>query len=199
MLLCVVHLARQCDFGGRHARRTAPSSAAGSGRRQPGERALPNEIALELGQGAKDMEDELAARRGGIDVFLQTAEADVAPLELGDGVDEMAQRAPQSIEFPDDQRVARSQVVEDPGQLRTFVEGATGGVHKQAVAASRAKRVELQVGVLIGGGYPRGSRAGAAWRGSVSETVVFGTRASIARNSLSGSTADALEPQPQGS
>ena len=28
------------------------------------------------------MEDELAARRGGVDVFLQTAEADVASLEL---------------------------------------------------------------------------------------------------------------------
>src|SRR5216683_2601036 len=99
MLLCVVHLASQCDFGGRHARRTAPSAAAGSGCFQPGERALPNEVALELRQGAKDVEDELAARRGGIDVFLQTAETDVATLELGDRVDQMAQRATQSIEL----------------------------------------------------------------------------------------------------
>jgi len=44
MLLHVVHLARQCDFGGRHAPRPAPSAAAGPGSRQAGERALANEV-----------------------------------------------------------------------------------------------------------------------------------------------------------
>src|ERR1700736_5936432 len=117
MLLCVVHLTRQCDFGGRHAPWPAPSAATSSGRRQPCERPLPNEITLELGQRAKDMEDELAAWGGGIDVFLDAAEPDVATLKLGNGVDEMPQRASQSIEFPDYQRVARSQIVEDLGEL----------------------------------------------------------------------------------
>jgi hypothetical protein len=37
---------------------------------------LADEVALELGQGGKDMEDELAARGGGIDRILQAAEAD---------------------------------------------------------------------------------------------------------------------------
>ena len=101
------------------------------------------------------MEDELAARRGGIDVFLQTAEPDVAALKLSDGVHEMAQRATQPIELPNDQRVARPQMVENLGQLRSFVEGAAGRVHKQAVAVSRAKSIELQVGVLVGGRYAR--------------------------------------------
>jgi hypothetical protein len=60
---------------------------------------LANEIALQLGKGAKDMEDALATRRGRIDVFLQTVEADVAPLELGDGIDERRSERPSRSSF----------------------------------------------------------------------------------------------------
>jgi len=35
------------------------------------------------------VEDQLAARRRGVDILLQAAEADVATLELGNRVDQM--------------------------------------------------------------------------------------------------------------
>jgi hypothetical protein len=44
---------------------------------------LANDVALKLGQSAEDMEDQLAARRCGVDILLQAAEGDVATLELG--------------------------------------------------------------------------------------------------------------------
>src|SRR5437870_5713533 len=127
MLLRVVHLTSERDFGRRHARRPAPSTASGSRGGQSRQRALANEVALELRQGAEDVKDELATRRGRVDVLLQTAEADIAPLEFGDRVDQVTQRTSQSVELPDDEGVGRSQLVEDFSQLRAVVERATGG------------------------------------------------------------------------
>jgi hypothetical protein len=46
------------------------------GRGQPGDRALADQVAFELGQGGEDVEDELAARGGGIDRLLEAAEPD---------------------------------------------------------------------------------------------------------------------------
>ena len=42
--------------------RPPPESSTGACRGQPGMGPLPDQIALELGQGAEDVEDELAAR-----------------------------------------------------------------------------------------------------------------------------------------
>jgi hypothetical protein len=89
MLLRVVHLTSDRDFGRRHARRPAPGAASSSRGGQPGQRSLPDEVALELRQGAEDVKDELAARRRCVDVLLQTAEADIAPLEVGNRVDQV--------------------------------------------------------------------------------------------------------------
>jgi hypothetical protein len=44
---------------------------SGSCRLEAGARPLADEIALELGQRAEDMENEFPARRGGVDRFLQ--------------------------------------------------------------------------------------------------------------------------------
>jgi hypothetical protein len=41
----------------------------------------------EAAPGHLHVKYELAARRGGVDVLLQTAEADIAPLEVRDRVD----------------------------------------------------------------------------------------------------------------
>src|SRR5712692_3436416 len=95
MLLRVVHLTSERDFGRRHARRPAASAASGSRGGQAGQRALANEVALEFRQCPEDVKDELATWRGRVDVLLQTAETNIAALEFGDRVDEMAQRATQ--------------------------------------------------------------------------------------------------------
>jgi hypothetical protein len=62
------------------------------------------------------MEDELAARRGGVDRLLEAAEPDAALGQAGDGVDQVAQGAAEAVQFPDDQGVAGSELVKDLGE-----------------------------------------------------------------------------------
>jgi hypothetical protein len=52
------------------------------------------------------MEDELAAGGGGVDCLLEAAEPDAALGQTSDGVDQMAQRSAEPVQFPDDQGVA---------------------------------------------------------------------------------------------
>src|SRR5512142_710882 len=72
--------------------------------------ALPDQVAFELSERAEDVEDQLAAAGGGIDLLLQRLEADPPLLKQGDGVDEVAQRAAQPVQPPDDEGVARAHV-----------------------------------------------------------------------------------------
>jgi hypothetical protein len=53
-------------------------AAAGPGRGQPSSGAFADELAFELGQGGEHVEDELAARGGGVDCLLEAAEPDAA-------------------------------------------------------------------------------------------------------------------------
>src|SRR6266851_5033234 len=114
VLARVVHLAGECEFRWRHTRWSAALTSSGSRRSQACQSALANEVALKLGRRAEDVEDQLAARRRGIDILLQAAEANVATLKLGDGVDQMPQRASQPVQFPDHERVTWPQLFENP-------------------------------------------------------------------------------------
>jgi hypothetical protein len=78
-------------------------AAPGPGRGQPSGGAFADEVAFELGQGREDVEDELAARGGGVDRLLEAPEPDPLLGQAGDGVDQMPQRAAEAVEFPDDQ------------------------------------------------------------------------------------------------
>jgi enoyl-CoA hydratase/carnithine racemase len=66
-------------------------AAPGPGGGQPSRRALADQVAFELGQSGKHVKDELAARRGRVDRFLQAPEADPALSQASDGVDQMPQ------------------------------------------------------------------------------------------------------------
>ena len=94
-------------------RRPAAAAATGPGRGQPGGGAFADEISFELGQGGKDVEDELAAGGGGVDRLLEAAEADAALGQAGDGVDQMPQRPSKPVELPDHQGVAGPQLVQE--------------------------------------------------------------------------------------
>src|ERR687886_2456521 len=107
----VVQVAGERELGGHTLLGRPPRAAAGSCCSKPGQRALTDQIALELGEGAEDVEDELAAKGGGVDALLEAAEADISLLELGDGVNQVPQRTSQAIKFPNHQRVARPQLV----------------------------------------------------------------------------------------
>jgi hypothetical protein len=98
------------------------------------------------------VEDELAAGGGGVDRLLQAAEPDAAVSEAGDGVDQVAQGAAEAVEFPDDQGIARAQVVEELGEGGAVGAGAAGGLGEHPVAAGRRELVDLELGLLVGGG-----------------------------------------------
>jgi len=56
--------------------------------------SLPDEVTLELGQRADDVEDELAATRPGVQLLLQAPEVDALLVKLPDGLDEVLERPP---------------------------------------------------------------------------------------------------------
>jgi hypothetical protein len=155
VLAGVVHLPRECEFRWRHTRWSAACTSSGSRRSQSCQSALANDVALKLGQSAEDVEDQLASRRRGIDVLLQAAEANVAALDLGDGVDQMPQRASQPIQFPDHECVTWPQLVENVRQRWALIERTTSGIGEDAKAAGSLEGVMLQVRVLVGSGHTR--------------------------------------------
>jgi hypothetical protein len=127
-------------------------AAAGSGGGQPGAGAFADEVAFELGQGGEDVEDELAAGGGGVDRLLQAAEPDAALGQAGDGVDQVAQGAAEAVELPNDQGVTRAQLVQELLEDGAVGAGAAGGLGEHPVAAGRLQGVDLELGLLVGGG-----------------------------------------------
>jgi hypothetical protein len=120
----------------------------GSGGSQPGGGAF----AFELGQGREHVEHELAAGGGGVDCLLEAAEPDAALGQVGDGVDQVAQGAAEAIQLPHHEGVAGAQLVEQLGEGGAVGAGAAGGLGEDPVAAGVLEGVDLELGVLVGGG-----------------------------------------------
>ena len=89
---------------------------------------------------------------GGVDCLLEAAEPDAALGKPGDGVDQVPQRAAETVEFPDDQSVSGAELVQELLEDRTVAAGAAGGLGVHPVAARSGQRVDLKVGLLVGGG-----------------------------------------------
>jgi hypothetical protein len=66
----------------------------------------------------------------------------------------VAQGAAEAVELPDDQGVARAQLVQDLGEGGPVGVCATGGLGEDPVAAGPLEGVDLELGVLVGGGDP---------------------------------------------
>jgi hypothetical protein len=149
VLAAVVQLAGDGRLRRRHDRGPAALPAPGAGGGQAGGGALPDEIALELGQRAEEVEHQPAALRGGVDALAEALEAHAPALEVADDVQQVAQGAAQPVELPDQERVAGAELVEHLRQLRSGRQGAAGGIHEDAVAAGGAQGVELEVRRLL--------------------------------------------------
>jgi hypothetical protein len=137
--------------GGHHRGPAAPA-APGPGRGQPGAGAFADQVALELGQGGEDVEDELAAGSGGVDRLLEAAEPDAAVGQAGDGVDQMTQGAAEPIQLPHDQGVAGAELVQQLLEGGAVGAGAAGGLGEHPIAAGRREGVDLELWLLVGGG-----------------------------------------------
>ena len=97
-------------------------------------------------------EDELAAGGGGVDRLLEAAEPDPAVSQAGDGVDQVPQGPAEPVELPDDQGVAGAELVQELLEGGAVGAGAAGGLGEHPVAAGTLQGVDLEVGLLVGGG-----------------------------------------------
>jgi hypothetical protein len=144
-----MHLPCHLELVAGQHRRPAAAAAAGAGRGQPGAGALADQVAFELGQGGEHVEDELAARSGGIDRLLQAAKPDTALSEVGDGVDQVPQRPAQPIKLPHHQGVAGAELVQGLVEDWAVGAGAAGRFGEDPVAAGRGEGVDLEVWLLV--------------------------------------------------
>src|SRR5215218_3657956 len=88
-----VELFHQSDlFGGEGFAPAAPASP-GSGSGKTGLGTLTDGVALELGKGAEDVDDELPAAGRGVDLLGEALEADALAVELRDRLNEVRERA----------------------------------------------------------------------------------------------------------
>lgn len=131
---------------------TTTEPTSGSSRPQSRMRPLLDQVALELRQRTKDMEDELAAGGGGIDLLGETFEANSPPLQLGDGLDQVLERAAQPIESPDDQGVALPYIRERLIESRSALLGAGHDVSMDRLTPRRGEGILLQIEDLFPGG-----------------------------------------------
>jgi hypothetical protein len=160
-------------------------TTAGPSSSQPSRCTFADEVAFELGQGGEHMEDELAARRGGVDRFLQAAEPNPMLGKAGDGVDQMPQGAAEAIQFPHDQGVTRPQLVQDLGESGSVGAGAAGSLGEHPIAAGLLQGVDLELGVLVGGG-DAGIAEQVSHGGSVAEPCDRGGCATLISDTSSG-------------
>jgi hypothetical protein len=74
------------------------------------------------------------------------AEPHAAVGQAGDGVDQLSEGAAEPVEVPDDQGVARAQLVEELLEDRAVGAGAAGGLGEHPVAAGTLEGVHLELG-----------------------------------------------------
>ena len=70
-------------------------------------------------------------------------------LEGGDRPDEVLERPPEAIEFPDDEGIARAEEGEGSRQAGAIILGPAGHVGEDPRAAGRGEGIALQVEVLV--------------------------------------------------
>jgi len=121
-----MHLLGHLELVAGQHRRPAAAAATGPGSGQPSAGAFADQVAFELGQGSEHVEDELAAGGGGVDGLLQAAESDPALGQLGEGVDQVAQRPAQAVQLLHHQGVAGAELVQDLVEDWAVGAGAAG-------------------------------------------------------------------------
>jgi hypothetical protein len=109
----------------------------------------------------------LPLRGGGVDDAVgQRLHAHTPLVEGGDDVDQVARVAAEPVDLPGDQGVAGAQVIEAGLPLGPVGAGACGAVDVGLQAALGGQGVELEAGVLVGGGHPRVADLVAHWPGA---------------------------------
>ena len=114
--------------------------------------SFADQVALELGEGGEDMENEPPGRRAGFNLLGQGFEVDLTLFELCDKADEVGQIAPKPVEPPDDEGVSLAEAFEASFKLRPadVLAACLFFVHLPAFGVLEG--VPLQVERLVVGG-----------------------------------------------
>ena len=119
---------------------------------QPGLRAFPDQGALELGDGAEDLQGEAALRAGGVDRVAERAEPRPPGIERLDDLEQVGERAGQPVDADHDQdspRPQRSRARFSSGRARSPPDPCS---RMNGRAAGRLQGVDLRIGRLLVGG-----------------------------------------------
>ena len=117
--------------------------------------SLPQKISLKFGESSKNCEDQPAAGVGGVDFFGEGGKPDADSFEVGNRFQQVRKASAEPVQAPHGQRVVRSKVFDDCGQLRAVVFRAGCDVGPDLVVARGRQSVRLQSWVLICRRYPR--------------------------------------------
>src|SRR3546814_6302839 len=117
--------------------------------------ALTDQVTLELREGAEDVENQHASRRGGVDILSERAEADASRRQLTDLLDKVAHRAAEPIELPHHQRVAGAQIGQRLGKTGPVGPSTRSLIVENTIASCPLQSVMLERELLVGGGDPR--------------------------------------------
>jgi len=121
-------------------------------RRQPGLRALADQLALELGQRREQVEHEPPLGAGGVDGVVQAQQPDLALHQAAHQFNQVLERAPHAIQLPDHQHVAGPQLAQQLVERRPCGLRAARHILIDALAAGRLEGVHLQVCFLVARG-----------------------------------------------
>jgi len=104
-----------------------------------------------LGQGAENLEHELAARRSDIDGVLQRNQVQPAAAQVLDDLNQVLGGAPQPVQPPDNYGIAGPGVRQQLFPVRLVGLHAGNRIGVDVVAAGLAQGVKLQVEHLLAG------------------------------------------------
>ena len=127
----------------------ADMDATSFGRSDTGSGALADERALELGQRAHHVEDQAPAGSRRVDALAQGAKVDASLAQIAHHVDQMRQRAAQTVEFPDHEHIAGLGGLQRTGQTGPFYDRARHLILEGLRTARSGEGAPLQVQVLV--------------------------------------------------
>jgi len=138
------------EFRGTPARATEAT-----GGRETRLSALPDQTPLEFRERAKHVKDQppLCGRR--VEGFGQAAKPDASNPKIFDGFDQLLHRTGQTVELPDDQRVAAAREFEGVVQGRPIRDRTRHLFGENPLAPCFGERVPLQGEILVDGRNPR--------------------------------------------
>ena len=147
--------------------------------------ALGNQTALEMRNGAEDVENQFARGRCGVDSFFEADQVNAADLEAFDGIEQFFEGAAEAIETGNAEAVAGPGMVDQFRQGRTLEPSARDHVDEHANGAGLPQPILLAGGILCRSRDP----------GITEDVTVAGRAVRLLKPSPKG---EGVHPSPRG-